>query len=105
MAPSFFGQELWRLATAAIASSTDANSMMAIVYPVLGFSLPLSSARLLPSTDLTVYPDSMMCFLTISVLPSGMLETTIELVKLYSLLNQILNFESLFPENLQFSLA
>merc|ERR1719412_2250812 len=104
--PSFFGQELWRFATAAIASSTDANSTMAIVYPVLGFSLPSTSGRLLPSIDLTVYPASMMCFLTTSVFPSGMFETTIEPVKLYSLLKQIfLNLESLFPENLQFSLA
>merc|ERR1719412_913904 len=104
MAPNFFGQELWRFATAAIASSTDANSPLAIVYPVLGFSF--SSGLLLPSIDLTVYPDSMMCFLTISILPSGMLETMIEPVNFLNLLKQILlNLESLFPENLQFSLA
>merc|ERR1719412_3181881 len=104
MVPSFFGQELWRVATAAMASSTDANSTTAIVYPVIGFSL--SSGRLLPSIDLTVYPDSMICFLTISILPSGMLETITEALNFLSLLIQIfLNLESLFAENLQFSLA
>merc|ERR1719412_2270499 len=104
MVPSFFGHELWRFATAAMASSTDANSTKAIVYPVLGFSL--SSGRLLPSIDLTVYPDSMICFLTISILPSGMLETITEAVNFLSRLKQIfLNLESLLAENLQFCLA
>merc|ERR1719412_2289030 len=105
MAPNFFGHELWRFATAAIASSTDANSTRAIVYPVLGFSL--SSGRLLPSITLTVYPDSIICFFTISILPSGMLETITELVNFLSRLKQILlNLESLFAESLQlFSLS
>merc|ERR1719411_2267383 len=47
-------------------------------YPVLGLSL--SSGRLLPSMDLTVYPDSIIYFFSRSDLPSGTFETRTELL-------------------------